>query len=261
VIWGTGWALIAWTPLLMPSLGWHAYYAMFGMLGAWMALSALLTRRPVIALAVVAALAIVRAGRANTESSDWGNEWFQRRAALFGRETRDWFRSRYPTLPHHTRIFLSKVPAGVGLVPGSDDAATFRVWYGDPTLGTYFGSHYRPRRAGEPAGQDYLFTYDSTAGWQRDTIVELHGAPSQSERLAYAEFMWKVGRFADAQAQYEKLVTLAPDRWDYVFDLGSCIMRQGDSTTAARWYQRAAAMPGFPDEMRPTAERARRFLK
>src|SRR5207248_6517748 len=41
---GASWAILGWVPLLNPILGWHAYYGMFGMLGAWLAIAALLAR-------------------------------------------------------------------------------------------------------------------------------------------------------------------------------------------------------------------------
>ena len=260
VLWGSSWALLAWAPLLMPSLGWHAYYAMFGMLGAWVALAALLTKRPMLALAVVATLAVLRSGRASTRSSDWGNESFQKRAALFGRETREYFFARYPSLPLHSRIYLAEVPPQVGLVPGGEDSPAFRVWYRDSTLGTYFASRYRPRRAGEPPGRDYFFVYDSTAGWQEDAIVTLPEHPSADQREAYATFMWRLSQFPAARAQYELLVAAAPQRWDYAFNLGSALLKEGDSVSAARWYQRAAELPGATEAIRRTAERSRRFL-
>src|SRR5439155_10329937 len=143
-IFGATWALLAWLPLASPSLGWHAYYGMLGMLGAWLAIAPSLARRPALAVAVVAALALVRAGRAQTPSRDWGNEWFQQRAANFGTYTRNFFLARYPSVPPHARIFLSELPGGVGLVPGGEESPAFRVWYGDTTLHTYFASRYRP---------------------------------------------------------------------------------------------------------------------
>ena len=53
-------------PALMPSLHWHSYYALFGSLGAWLVVARLLSWRPQAALAVVALLALLRAGRSGT---------------------------------------------------------------------------------------------------------------------------------------------------------------------------------------------------
>ena len=257
---GAAWALLAWCPLAMPGLGWHAYYAMFGMLGAWCALAALLARRPALAIGVVVTLALLRAGRAETPSADWGSEWFQRRAANFGVLTRAYLFSRYPSFPPHSRIYMAELPGGMCLVPGGEESPALRVWYRDTTLQTYFASRYRPRPAGVNAGRDYLFTYDPTLGWREDSIVVLPEHPSGEQRLAYAEFMGTLGNFGAARAQYQALVALAPQRWEFAFNLGSCLVQQGDSALAARWYQRAAAMPGAPERIVRTAERMRRFL-
>ena len=56
IVLGLLWAVLGWSPLLMPSLGWHAYYALLGCFGAWLALGAGLARRPAVAVTLVVAV-------------------------------------------------------------------------------------------------------------------------------------------------------------------------------------------------------------
>jgi hypothetical protein len=151
IAFGAAWTVIGWLPLLAPPLGWHAYYGLFGALGAWLVLATWLAPHRVAAIATVAAIAIIGGGRVFTSSRDWGTAWYQNRASNFVRVTRDYFKSVVPAFPSHSRIYLSGVPNGVGLIPG-EESPLLQFWYGDTTLRAYFVSKYRPRSAGEPAG-------------------------------------------------------------------------------------------------------------
>jgi Flp pilus assembly protein TadD len=52
-----------------------------------------------------------------------------------------------------------------------------------------------------------------------------------------------------------KLAESVPTRFEYASDAGVCLESLGDSSAAARWYARAAALPGADDEARRNAER------
>jgi hypothetical protein len=47
-----------------------------------------------------------------------------------------------------------------------------------------------------------------------------------------------------AAAEWEKLAAVFPERPDYPFNLAVCLEQLADSVGAARWYARAAALPG-----------------
>src|SRR5262249_46281228 len=155
---GLAWAGIGWLPLMMPTLGWHAYYALLGALGAWLAIATVLARRPEIAVVVVVALALLRGARADTPSRDWGSEADQRRAGTFIGFLRHDLEHQVPDPPHHSRFYFVRVPSNVGFLAG--DGPALRVWYGDSTLRGGFYPSYRPRAAGEPRGPDWFFRYD-----------------------------------------------------------------------------------------------------
>ena len=263
---GAVWAVLGWAPLLMPSLGWHAYYALLGCFGVWLALGTALARRPWAAVALVAALALVRPARADTPSLDWGSEWYQRRAAEFIRVMRAQLRATHPRMPEHARLFFVRVPSNVGFLAG--DGPALRVWYGDPTLRAGYYSAYRPRAATAPAGPDLFFRFDSTGGW-----VEVVPGAEDVARARLANPRWeadhgtlaatlaRAGDWVPAAAEYAKLAEAVPARVDYAYDAGVCFESSGDSSAAARWYARAAALPGADDEARRTAQRFARHLR
>ena len=256
VLFGASWALMAWVPLLMPSLGWHAYYALFGALGAWLALGALLARWPALAVAVILSFALLRSGRSITRSADWGSEWFQRRAAQFGVQTRTFLRSRHPSFPPHSRVYLSSVPANVGLVPGGEESPALRVWYQDSTLETHFLSRFRARIPGRPAGSDYFFRYDSTSGWRELATgpEDLGGRPAHDpvwtlEQQDLMSTLLIAGDWKAAAGVARKLVALHPGRVDAAFNLAVSFHNLGQMDSAAYWYRYAARLPGATPEM------------
>lgn len=260
------WAMLGWAPLLMPSLGWHAYYALPGCFGVWLALGTMLARRPWAAVALVVALALVRPARADTPSLDWGSEWYQRRAAEFIRAMRAQMQARHPRLPSHARLFFVRVPSNVGFLAG--DGPALRVWYGDPTLHAGYYSAYRPRGRDEPPGPDLFFRYDSVGGWVevvpgREDIARarLTNPRWETDHKTLAATLARAEDWPRAAAEYAKLAEAEPARVDYAFDAGVCSESAGDSTAAGRWYARAAALPGADDEVRRAAQRFVRHLQ
>jgi hypothetical protein len=260
------WALLGWMPLFMPSVGWHAYYALLGCFGVWLALGAALGRWPWAGVVLVVATAVVRPARADTPSLDWGSEWYQRRAAEFIRAMRAQLQEARPHLPPHSRLFFVRVPSNVGFLAG--DGPALRVWYGDSTLRGGYYSSYQPRRASDPAGSDFFFRFDSTSGW-----VEVVSGPEDLARARLANPRWEkdhatlavvLARASDwkrAGAEYEKLAAVQPARVDYAYDAGLCLESIGDSANAARWYARAAALPDADAEVRRSAERLAHHLR
>jgi len=173
------WMLAGWAPLVLPSIGWHAYYGCVGVLGAWLFLAAWLARRPRLAIAVIAALTMLRSADAATRSWDWGNEWYQRRAGSLLEDVHATLTRLHPSVPAHSRLFFGHVPNNIGLISGDNPAV--RVWYADSTLRGGFFSSYRPRRTGLQFGADLFFYYDSTAGLVEVTTCD---APTSDAGIA-----------------------------------------------------------------------------
>lgn len=263
---GLLWALVGWAPLLMPSLGWHAYYALLGSLGVWLALAPLLARRIGVALAVIGALALLRPARADTPTLDWGSEWYQRRAAAFIRVMRGQLLAAHPRLPDHARLFFVRVPSHVGFLAG--DGPALRVWYDEPTLRAGYYSAYRPRDPRDPPGPDLFFRFDSLGGW-----VEVVRGPEDVARARRANPRWeqdhatlagtlaRAGDWRGAAAEFEKLADAVPDRPGYAFDAALSHETLGDSSAAAAWYARAAALPDADEGARRAARRFARHLR
>lgn len=257
---GLLWAVIGWSPLLMPSLGWHAYYALLGCFGAWIALAAWLARRPAVAVALVAALALIRPARADTPSLDWGSEWYQRRAAEFIGAMRRQMLEAHPRLPSNARLFFVRVPSNVGFLAG--DGPALRVWYGNSTLRGGYYSSYRPRDPAGPAGPDLFFRFDSTGGWVEVTAGAEDIARARARNPRWEQDHVTLARaFAEgddwprAAVEFVKLAGAEPARFEYAFDAAVCFESHGDSAAAGAWYARAAALPGADPEARRGAER------
>ena len=257
---GVAWALLGWLPLLMPGLGWHGYYALFGAAGAWLALGATLSRRPLAAAAAVVVLALLHSARAETPSLDWGSESYQRRAAAFIQYMRADLMRLVPKPPHHSRFYFVRVPSNVGFLAG--DGPALRVWYGDSTLSGGYYPSYRPRSAREPHGPDLFFRYDSTAGWMpvKPGHENVERAQRANPRWAtdhemLAQTLARAEAWPAALIEYLKLAQADTLKVEFAFNTGVCYETLGDSTRAARWYARAASLPGADAEARATARR------
>jgi len=262
------WMVLGWLPLFAPFVYWHAYYALLGTLGAWLLLAMWLRRRLALAAVLVVAVVALRVAQLVTPGTGFGTEWFQWRVAVFTEHTRQSLQRAHPTLPPHTRVYLSNVPGSVGLVPGAEESGILRAWYGDPTLQTRFYSRYRLRVPGAPPGRDFFFVHDSLAGWR-----EVVAGPESLTRALAADTVWKLDHndlaatmanardWRGAAAEWEKLATVATWRWDYAYDVGLCREQLGDTAAAAEWYRRAAQRPGAAAFVLEAARRTRRFLR
>ena len=254
------WALLGWAPLAMsslamPSLGWHAYYALLGALGAWLALGTLLARRPALAAALVATLALLRSAQASTPSRDWGSEYYQARAGAFIGEMRDELRRLHPTLAPRSRLYFVMVPSNVGFLSG--DAPALRVWYGDSTLSGGFFRDYTVRPAGR-VGEDHFFRFDSLAGWVELVPGDSSGPAPADPRwaLAVRELAATFARADDwprAAAELERLARARPDDARHALEAGVARVVLQDTASALAWLRRAETLPGAPDSVRRAA--------
>ena len=266
IVFGLGWALLAWLPLGMPTIAWRSHYIVLGALGAWLALAHALCRSRAALVAVVVALALLRPAIGDTVSHDWSTAWYRERAAAFVARMRADLEALRPAFPPHARVFFVRVPSDVGFLAG--DGPALRVWYGDHTLSGGFYSAYRPRAAGLPRGDDYFFRFDSLGGW-----VEVVPGPEDVARVRRANPRWEKdhatlavtlaegGDWPRAAAEYAKLAAVVPANADYAHDAALSFETAGDSLAAATWYARAAALPGADDETRRAAARLARYLR
>ncbi|TMQ68498.1 MAG: hypothetical protein E6K78_00680 [Candidatus Eisenbacteria bacterium] len=247
VAFATAWAIVGSLPLIVPSIGWHSYYGLWGALGAWMALAGLVAARRALAIGLVAALALLRSVFAETPSWDRSTEIFQLRAAFFMRLMSESLADLYPRLPSHARLYFARVPRDVGFTAGNGFA--LRLWYRDSTLRAGYYSEYEPRRRDEPAGRDYFFRYDSVRTW----VEVVHGAEDVASGRA-ANPRWEgdhrdlarlLGMKADwsgAASEFAKLAAAAPANPEYAVNLAYCLERGGDSLAAALWFARADSL-------------------
>ncbi len=251
-------------PLLLPGLGWHAYYAHFAVLGLWLVVGRALSRQPGVAMVLVGSLAFLGAGRAATPSEDWGEAAYQRRAGAFVSGIKEQLLGAYPTMEKHARLWFVRLPNNVGFLAG--DGPVVRVWYRDPTLQAGYYSAYRARGADEPQGPDRFFRMDELGRFQevkRDGLTATSTeATSGSEAAARArDPRWErdhvslahtlaAGRdWRGAAAEFRRLAIAFPDSAGYAFDAATAFLQAGDSTAGAAWLREAARRPGAPPEV------------
>lgn len=261
---GLVWWGVGSLPLLMPGLGWHAYYAQFAALGAWLAVGRLLERSTGFAMGLVGVLAVIGAGRAMTPSEDWGEAAYQRRAGAFVNQLREFLHLTHPKFEPHARLWFVRLPNNVGFLAGNGPAV--RVWYRDPTLQAGYYSAYTARAAGEPVGPDHFFRMDEAgriSEIRRDSAGDSVAAPTPADEAERAENpRWQTDRVSlartlaggkdwrGAAAEFRRLAIAYPDSSGYAFDAASMYMEAGDSTTAFAWFREAARRPDAPAELK-----------
>jgi hypothetical protein len=250
-------------PLLLPGLGWHAYYAQFAALGAWLAVGRVLAREAGPAMALVGVIGFLGAGRSATSSLDWGEAAYQRRAGAFVSQIKERLLAAYPKLEPHARLWFVRLPNNVGFLAG--DGPAVRVWYRDPTLQAGYYSAYHPRAANEPPGPDHFFRVDEAGQFLEvkrgdttdvtvavvpgDSTVLLANPRWQTDQLSLASALAAGRDWRGAAAQYRQLAIAFPDSSGYAFDAATAFMQAGDSAAAYAWLREAARRPGAAPEL------------
>lgn len=250
-------------PLLLPGLGWHAYYAHFAVLGLWLVVGRTLARHPGVAMVLIGTLGFLGAGRAATPSEDWGEAAYQRRAGAFVSGIKEQLLGAYPTMEKHARLWFVRLPNNVGFLAG--DGPVVRVWYRDPTLQAGFYSAYRARTSDEPQGPDRFFRMDELGRFQevkRDGLTATSTtADGNADATRGRDPRWErdhvslahtlaAGRdWRGAAAEFRRLAIAFPDSSGYAFDAATAFLQAGDSTAGAAWLREAARRPGAPPEV------------
>jgi hypothetical protein len=268
---GAGALALAWwgvgtLPLLLPGLGWHAYYAQFAALGAWLGLGRLLGRPSPLTLGLITALAVIGAGRAATPSEDWGEAAYQRRAGAFVREIRENLLGAYPKMESNARLWFVRLPNNVGFLAGNGPVV--RVWYQDPTLQAGYYSAYTVRAGGEPAGPDHFFRMDEAGQFTEvklsavaDTtpaavLADVRANPRfRTDRLSLATALAQGKDWTGAAAEFRSLAIAYPESSGFAFDAATAYMQAGDTVAALQWVREAARRPDAPPEVVEAAKR------
>ncbi len=243
---GCAWCAAGTLPLLMPSVGWHAYYGSLGAVGAWLAIAAALDTRPRIVPMFLLTLGVLRGSAAATRSWDWGSEWYQARAGNMLRVVREQLLTLHPSLPPHSRLYFGNIPNNIGLIAG--DSPAVRVWYDDTTMRAGFYSYYRPRGPSEALGSDYFFHFDSIAGL-REVFAEGKPLPTggltdwiaDHESLA---MMFVTSRDYPRAARLFAALSAASNRPEYHMYAGVCWRASGDERAAAAEFDTARTLSG-----------------
>jgi hypothetical protein len=248
VAFAVAWSVLGSCIALLPSIGWHAYYAVVGSLGVWVLLGMWLAPRLKIAAGLLVVLNLLRAVVALSPSTDWGTEWYLRRAGNLLKGLHDDLLRRYPTLPPHSRVFFARIPNNIGLIAG--DGPSLRVWYRDSTLWGGYYSSYSPRVGSR--GQDYFFKFDTTRG-----LLEIEVGPEDVRRafaanpnwehdhLVLADMFARAGNFGAAAVEYGKISAL-PGRWQEAAIAGVLHEAAGDSIAAESYYRFVARELNYP---------------
>jgi hypothetical protein len=261
---GMVWWCTGTLPLLLPGLGWHAYYAHFAALGAWLAIGRLLSHNTGVAMTLIGALAVIGAGRAATPSEDWGEAAYQRRAGAYVNDIREFLKLTHPRFEPHSRLWFVRLPNNVGFLAG--DGPAVRVWYRDRTIRAGYYSAYTARAAGEPDGPDHFFRMDENgvlSEIRRLAAGDTVGTPAavdEAERLANPR--WQTDRVSLAHtlatgqdwrgsaAEFRRLAIAYPESSTYAFSAASMYMQAGDTSTAFAWFREAARRPDAPPELK-----------
>ncbi|HEY6196071.1 MAG TPA: hypothetical protein VI504_13600, partial [Candidatus Eisenbacteria bacterium] len=246
------WAACGWLPLFLPGLGWHSYYALWGALGAWLALGVALERAGAPAsVALVAALALVSAARADTPAHDWADAWFLRRAAAFVRPLRSSLLRQLPAVPPGSRLYFTGIPAEIGFVTG--DGPMFRVLYHEPTLRAALLGGWTVRTPGEASGEDCFFHGDGETGLRRMAEQPLPPGADAAARLEWvgdqrllAGTFFRAGAFERAGMAYARVAAALPEARDDAEAAVECLRAAGRDSLAARIEGRVPGRGGAP---------------
>ena len=249
VMFGGAWALLGWSILWLPSIGWHSYYGVLGSLGCWMAVGTLLSRQRRVAAAAVMILAFTREVQAATPSWDWSSPWYQTRAGAILGSIRERLFQFHPVLPPSSRLFFARIPNNIGLLAG--DGPAIRIWYNDPSLEARYYSDYAPRGLEEAEGRDYFFRFDTATVLvevltDEESVPEaIHSNPAwQRDHENLAALFIQKGNVPGAAAEYARLAVAFPERADYSLYAGAAHEALGAKSKAEEFYAAASRVYG-----------------
>lgn len=253
---GLAWCAVGWLPLLLPGLGWHAYYGLFGAFGAWLVIASRLRPGAAAAL-VVALLAVTSSLRDAAVSKDWGDAWYQRRAGAMLSTLRDDLRRQVPRPDAHTRFWFVAVPNNIGFLQG--DGPALRTWYADTTLRASFFSAWRRAPADAP-GTDRFFKLGRGPRWLELVPGPEDVAHARAENPDWAEDHLSLGRtFVDGGAwdlaafEFKKVADAQPSDAEPAYNLAAALGAMGDQEGMRHWLEEARRRPVVTERLRAAA--------
>jgi hypothetical protein len=225
---GLAWALLGALPVAAAVSNWSAYYYLFAVCGAALAIGALLARGPApVALAVVLALGVTsQIGRGLAEFSTvpqrWNtqsrvNSFYIDRSMRFLRLYLDDLRAQRPTLPERSTLFFSGLPAYVGWQAA--DGPLVRWAYRDSSLRSYFLASLTMERVRR--GPAFFFTAT------RDSLIEV--LPEHVSFRNVGMIMLLDGKDEAAREAWRLHVEAHPDDREARYWLGMSVALAGDA--------------------------------
>lgn len=164
LIGGLGWALLGAAPVAGVAPIWSAYYYLFALCGAALALGAVLERLPravaIVALIAFASLCARASAREEfaTASGEWTTQshvtgFYIQRSTRTVASLLEQLERLHPTLPPNTTLFFGGVPPNIGWQTA--DGPLFRWAYRDTSVRSHFIADFTRERAAR--GPDYFF--------------------------------------------------------------------------------------------------------
>ena len=170
---GLLWAVLGALPVALVANIWSAYFYLFALCGAALAIGATLARAPrEIAIAALALLAWGSQGGRTLDEFATGpgawtlqshvNRFYVERSMRFVGRYLESFRRARPTLPHGSTVFFFGLPPSVGFQTA--DGPVLRWAYRDSSLHSHFLANFTADRAGR--GEVFFFRTDD------DSLIE-----------------------------------------------------------------------------------------
>jgi hypothetical protein len=240
---GVLWTLAATVPLVAVASVWSAYYYLFALCGAALALGALVARGPLwVRLAVVAALATgSQSGRSSPEFASGRGAWtaqshinrryIDRATDAIARYLADLKRQR-PSVPPRSTFFFGGIPSFLAWQAG--DGPLVRWAYRDTSLRSHYQTDFTLARARR--GPAYFFAV------MGDTLQEEVREPDQLRAMALRVTL--NDRYDTARDLLLWLTEQRPPTVDVLYFLTWLEWAGGDTLAARGHLERAGIAPG-----------------
>lgn len=245
VLWlGTGWAALGAIPIAPVASIWSAYFYLFALCGAGIALGGLVLRWPswiragAIVLLGVGSMHGRQLGEFATGNSAWSahshvNQFYLQRAmaksARFIRE----LRAARPALPPMSTVFFADLPPSVGLQTA--DGPVLRWAYHDRSLRSYYLTEFSRDKAAR--GPLFFFAVEN------DSLRDHTDDPAMLASAAYSMIL--ADRPAAAQSVLELVLSRTPDDQVIRYWLAWAQWAAGDSVSAVRNLARVGVSPSI----------------
>jgi len=261
---GTVWSLLAALPVAAVASIWSAYFYLFSLCGAGIALGAAFRHasawgRAGALLALVLGSAYARelpgftTGRAPWANQSHVNRFYVERGIETSTRYLSELRSAHPTLPPRSTVFFAEVPPSLGFQTA--DGPIVRWAYRDTSLRSYYLTEFSPEKLGR--GPVFFFVVEA------DTLRDRTDAPSLLPSVAYSMILAE--KPDAARCALELAVGRAPHDPMLQYWLAWTQWANGDVEGARRSLARAGTAPNtgpapelrWPDHPRTHADTTR----